>query len=168
MVPDTLFWHWNLDYKQNIKWSALWLTRHSMRFRGRYRNTFPSHGHKSKYGSSRRQNENGPSAFETINETTAAFDCRRSRSQWERRGEGDLAISGIPFHFRWEGERRHNAAQVALQGTGLLKYYGQRGTKSLVACTWLGELSSCSCLTALPDPACVLLSKIYKTLSSPL
>ena len=32
-------------------------------------------------------------------------------------------------------------------------------------CTWLGELSSCSCLTALPGPAWVLLSKIYKPFS---
>ena len=31
-----------------------------------------------------------------------------------------------------------------------------------MACTWLGEFSSCFCLTALPSPAWVLLSKIYK------
>ena len=31
-----------------------------------------------------------------------------------------------------------------------------------MACTWLREFSSCSCLTALPDPAWVLLSKICK------
>ena len=30
-----------------------------------------------------------------------------------------------------------------------------------MACTWLREFSSCSCLTALPGPAWVLLSKIY-------
>ena len=30
------------------------------------------------------------------------------------------------------------------------------------ACTWLRELSSCSCLNALPGPAWDLLSKIYK------
>ena len=30
------------------------------------------------------------------------------------------------------------------------------------ACTWLGEISSCSCITFLPCPAWVLLSKIYK------
>ena len=31
-----------------------------------------------------------------------------------------------------------------------------------MACTWLGEISTCSCLTALPGPAWVLLSKICK------
>ena len=31
-----------------------------------------------------------------------------------------------------------------------------------MACTWFGEISSRSCLTALPSPAWVLLSKIYK------
>ena len=31
-----------------------------------------------------------------------------------------------------------------------------------MACTWLGEFSSCFCFTAVPSPACVLLSKIYK------
>ena len=31
-----------------------------------------------------------------------------------------------------------------------------------MACTWLGEIASWSCLTALPGPALVLLSKIYK------
>ena len=31
-----------------------------------------------------------------------------------------------------------------------------------MACTWLGEISYCSCLTFLPGPAWVLLSKIYK------
>ena len=30
------------------------------------------------------------------------------------------------------------------------------------ACTWLGEISSCSCLTFLTGPGWVLLSKIYK------
>ena len=29
-------------------------------------------------------------------------------------------------------------------------------------CTWLGEISSCSCLTVLPGPAWVLLNKICK------
>ena len=41
-------------------------------------------------------------AFKTINETTAAFDCRRSEGG--ERAKGDFAISGIPFHFRWKGE----------------------------------------------------------------
>ena len=36
------------------------------------------------------------------------------------------------------------------------------------ACTWLRELCSCSCLTALPGLAWVLLSKIYISLCSPL
>ena len=45
------------------------------------------------------------------------------------------------------------------------KYCTEIGLK---ACTWLGEISSCSCLTALPDPAWVLLSKNYKPFSSPL
>ena len=36
------------------------------------------------------------------------------------------------------------------------------------ACTWLGEMSSCSCLTSLPDPAWVLLRKIYKPFPGPL
>ena len=31
-----------------------------------------------------------------------------------------------------------------------------------MACPWLGEISSCSCFTALPGPAWVLLSKICK------
>ena len=31
-----------------------------------------------------------------------------------------------------------------------------------MACTWFGEISSCSCLTVLPGPAWVHLSKIYK------
>ena len=31
-----------------------------------------------------------------------------------------------------------------------------------MACMWFGEISSCSCLTALPGPALVLLSKIGK------
>ena len=35
-------------------------------------------------------------------------------------------------------------------------------------CTWLREISSCSCLTVLPDPAWVLLSKTYKPLFPPL
>ena len=35
-------------------------------------------------------------------------------------------------------------------------------------CTWLREISSCSCLTVLPGPAWVLLSKIYKPLFPPL
>ena len=29
-------------------------------------------------------------------------------------------------------------------------------------CTWLGEISSCSCLTVLPGPAWILLNKICK------
>ena len=33
---------------------------------------------------------------------------------------------------------------------------------------WLREISSCSCLTDLPGPALVLLSKTYKSCSSPL
>ena len=36
------------------------------------------------------------------------------------------------------------------------------------ACTWLREFCSCSCLTALPGLAWVLLSKIYITFCSPL
>ena len=35
-------------------------------------------------------------------------------------------------------------------------------------CTWLREISSCSCLTILPGPAWVLLSKTYKPLFPPL
>ena len=35
-------------------------------------------------------------------------------------------------------------------------------------CTWLREISSCSCLTVLPGPAWVLLSKTYKPLFPPL
>ena len=35
-------------------------------------------------------------------------------------------------------------------------------------CTWLREISSCSCLTVLPGPAWVLLSKTYKPLVTPL
>ena len=35
-------------------------------------------------------------------------------------------------------------------------------------CTWLREVSSCSCLTVLPGPAWVLLSKTYKPLFPPL
>ena len=31
-----------------------------------------------------------------------------------------------------------------------------------MACTWLREFSSCSCVPSLPGPAWVLLSKIYK------
>ena len=31
-----------------------------------------------------------------------------------------------------------------------------------MACNWLGEIPSCSCLTATPGPAWVRLSKIYK------
>ena len=31
-----------------------------------------------------------------------------------------------------------------------------------ILCTWFGEISSCSCLTALPGPAWVLLNKICK------
>ena len=34
--------------------------------------------------------------------------------------------------------------------------------------TWLREISSCSCLTVLPAPAWVLLSKKYKPLFAPL
>ena len=37
-----------------------------------------------------------------------------------------------------------------------------------MACTWLREFSSCSCLTALPGPAWVLLSKIYKSFAGSL
>ena len=35
-------------------------------------------------------------------------------------------------------------------------------------CTWLREISSCSCLTELPGPARVLLSKTNKPLLTPL
>ena len=35
-------------------------------------------------------------------------------------------------------------------------------------CTWLREISSCSCLTVLPGPAWVLLSKTCKPLFTPL
>ena len=35
-------------------------------------------------------------------------------------------------------------------------------------CTWLREISSCCCLTALPGPAWVLLSKTNKPLFPPL
>ena len=35
-------------------------------------------------------------------------------------------------------------------------------------CTWLREISSCSCLTVLPCPAWVLLSKTYKPSFPPL
>ena len=35
-------------------------------------------------------------------------------------------------------------------------------------CTWLREISSCSCLNVLPGPAWVLLSKTYKPLFTPL
>ena len=34
--------------------------------------------------------------------------------------------------------------------------------------TWLREISSCSCLTVLPGPAWLLLSKTYKPLFPPL
>ena len=35
-----------------------------------------------------------------------------------------------------------------------------------ILCTWFGDFCSCCCLTALPGPAWVLLSKIYKSGSS--
>ena len=37
-----------------------------------------------------------------------------------------------------------------------------------MACTWFGEISSCSSLTDLPGPAWVLLSKICKPLAGSL
>ena len=40
--------------------------------------------------------------------------------------------------------------------------------RQIKVCTWLREISSCSCLTALPGPAWVLLSKTYKPLFTPL
>ena len=40
--------------------------------------------------------------------------------------------------------------------------------RQIKVCTWLQEISSCSCLTVLPGPTWVLLSKTYKPLFAPL
>ena len=40
--------------------------------------------------------------------------------------------------------------------------------RQIKVCTWLREMSSCSCLTVLPGPAWVLLSKTCKPLFAPL
>ena len=40
--------------------------------------------------------------------------------------------------------------------------------RQIKVCTWSREISSCSCLTVLPGPARVLLSKTYITLFAPL
>ena len=49
-------------------------------------------------------------AFKTINETTAAFDCRRS----EGGQRGTLPFPGFHFIFGGRGVR-HNAAQIPFQ-----------------------------------------------------
>ena len=46
-----------------------------------------------------------------------------------------------------------------------VEYYTERQIK---VCMWLREISSCSCLTVLPGPPWVLLSKTYKPLFAPL
>ena len=48
---------------------------------------------------------------------------------------------------------------------GKLSYYTETNKK---ASKWLREFCSCSCLTAMPGLACVLLSKIYIPFCSPL
>ena len=69
-------------------------------------------------------------------------------------------------------ESRHNVRESSLVRSGLvrlrlgglrflLRPYTEPGIK---ACTWLGEISSCSCLTVLPGPAWLLLNKIYMSL----
>ena len=40
--------------------------------------------------------------------------------------------------------------------------------RQIKVCTYLREISSCFCLTVLPGPAWVLLSKTYKPLFTPL
>ena len=44
----------------------------------------------------------------------------------------------------------------------------RRTGEKIKVCTWLREISSCSCLTFLPGPAWLLLSKTYKPLFTPL
>ena len=52
--------------------------------------------------------------------------------------------------------------QVALLSPLFLSLTGQITEMRFIFCTWLGEISSCSCLTVLPDPAWVLLNKICR------
>ena len=49
-----------------------------------------------------------------------------------------------------------------------LDFYVNYRLGKIKVCTWLREISSCSCLTVLPGPAWVLLSKTCKPLFAPL
>ena len=64
---------------------------------------------------------------------------------------------------------------IASNGTDLLErhffinvFFMNNTEGKLKVCTWLREISSCSCLTVLPGPAWVLLSKTYKPFFAPL
>ena len=46
---------------------------------------------------------------------------------------------------------------VSVNAETLIAFYTEPGIK---VCAWLREISSCSCLTVLPGPACLLLNKI--------
>ena len=73
-------------------------------------------GCKSTYGSPPGDITRMAPAFETINETTAAFDCRRSESDWVREG-GGLCHFRDSISFSLAGERvmtRHRTVSRCL------------------------------------------------------
>ena len=56
------------------------------------------------------------------------------------------------YHKEWEGKVDVYFNQRIIHTTEM----------RFILCTWLGEISSCSCLAVLPGPAWVLLNKICK------
>ena len=101
-----------------INWQIMCYTLYricwSMMLWGCYRIVFPQHGCKRRYGSLLLQETKREwpfPGFETINGTTAAFDCRRSRSQWERRGGLGHFRNSISFSLEGDRDitRRHGS-----------------------------------------------------------
>ena len=89
----------------------------------------------------------------------------RVRNGGVRVGE-NLLIS--LFHSAWtgEGERKNNSKftdpNPPISDSDNETQFGFSTDMRFNLCTWLGEISSCPCLTVLPCPAWVLLNKICK------
>ena len=95
---------------------------------------------------------------------TCTFGFRWSRLCCNPTSEGGLIVLGqiqslgqIQFSQEWPKTIKPKSIGQMHCTEGEIK-----------VCTWLREISSCSCLTILPGPAWVLLSKTYKPLFPPL
>ena len=87
-------------------------------------------------------------------------------------GETGHALSTVDYRNKLmigqiiaSGTKKRSNAGSSVGANFLLRYITEGKIK---VCSWFREISSCSCLTVLPWPAWVLLSKTYKPLFTPL